>query len=471
MSPPRRPKASTRSTRKPRRSSTSSRAPNYPSRRSRGSSCRCSSQPPPRARPWSRSSTGGRRSPSRTTPAPPGTKRAADSRRAAQSRSPRETRIGSSMPPSTASTSRWTAAASGGRSSRSCPRSIGSAGSTNALRKAKLAAGDDHGRAADLDALDPLRGPVGAREEGRRPADLGALGDLDLVAEADPPVPRQVQRERSGRRTGRWVLRDPAPGGEHPRLPPRPGAGEAVDAEIRRQLERPQVGPEPRHLLRRAKRYIDVPHPVVIELDGELRLLDAERRKQRSLVLVWGDRRQRLLHPSEDEPVFLPLPPHGHDSTARLEPNLRRLQRRREDECGAKRRMARERNLGERREDADLRVAAGLRRKHEGRLREVDLAGECLHRPIVEAARIGEDRELVPGERPVGKDVHDDAAERLHGANSRFRRRLSPRERRLLRSLQTTAAGGKIGARFGVLSGSADLSAYDAKEELWTRGA
>ena len=53
---------------------------------------------------------------------------------------------------------------------------------------------------------------VDARVQRRRPADLGALRDLDLVAERDPPVPREVERERAGRRAGGRILGDAEPG-------------------------------------------------------------------------------------------------------------------------------------------------------------------------------------------------------------------------------------------------------------------
>ena len=72
--------------------------------------------------------------------------------------------------------------------------------------------------------------------------------------------------------------------------------------------------------------------------------------------------------------------------------------------------MARERHLVERVEDPHPRRPALLRGQHEGRLGESDLEGERLHRRVVEAAGVGEDRELVSGERRVGEDVRDDVA-------------------------------------------------------------
>ena len=75
-------------------------------------------------------------------------------------------------------------------------RSPSAGSTTDALSEAELAARDDDRRAADLDALDSVRRAVDARVQLRRPADLGALLDLDLVAERDPPVAREVERER-----------------------------------------------------------------------------------------------------------------------------------------------------------------------------------------------------------------------------------------------------------------------------------
>ena len=86
----------------------------------------------------------------------------------------------------------------------------------------------------------------------------------------------------------------------------------------------------------------------------------------------------RLLHPAEADARALALEPHGHGAAPRLEPDLDELQRRREHEGGAERRMARERQLERRREDPHLHVAVGLGRIHEHRLREVQLPRERL---------------------------------------------------------------------------------------------
>src|SRR5205823_3583919 len=101
---------------------------------------------------------------------------------------------------------------------------------------------------ADLDALDRVRASVDAREKCRRPSDLGALRDLDLVAEGDPPVTGEMEGERSRGRAGGRILRNPTARREHSRLPASAGAREAVDPQIRRQLEPSQVGPHPRNL-------------------------------------------------------------------------------------------------------------------------------------------------------------------------------------------------------------------------------
>ena len=88
------------------------------------------------------------------------------------------------------------------------------------------------------------------------PPDLDALRDLDLLAEADAAVAREVHRERPGGRAGGRVLGDaaaPARTCAPSTACPRPG--EAVDAEQPRQLEqRRDVRPQRRDLLRRAER-------------------------------------------------------------------------------------------------------------------------------------------------------------------------------------------------------------------------
>ena len=65
--------------------------------------------------------------------------------------------------------------------------------------QADLAAADDHGRAADLDAFDAIGPPADARVQSRWASDLRSLADLDLDAERDALLAGEVDGERSGR--------------------------------------------------------------------------------------------------------------------------------------------------------------------------------------------------------------------------------------------------------------------------------
>ena len=65
----------------------------------------------------------------------------------------------------------------------------------------------DDGAAGHLDTLDRVGRTPGRREERRRPPDLGALGDLDLLAGADEPVAQEMDGERTGRRSGGRIFR------------------------------------------------------------------------------------------------------------------------------------------------------------------------------------------------------------------------------------------------------------------------
>src|SRR6185436_14343832 len=254
-------------------------------------------------RPSSPSSTGGRRSRSRTTQAAAGTKRAAACLQAVRSQSPRTIRTGSPTRPSIASTSRRTEAGSGVRSSRNCRRSRASAG-----WKPELAARDDHGGAANLDALHLLRRPVGAREELRGPTDLGSLRDLDLIAEVDAAIARQVQRERPGGGTCGGILRNAARRREHSRLPAGAGAREAIHADHVRQIRKSvEIGPQPGDFVLRTKTDIDVRDTIVVELNRQLGPFHPYGREQLGLSVVRPHGRQRLLHAPEDDPVLVPL--------------------------------------------------------------------------------------------------------------------------------------------------------------------
>ena len=80
--------------------------------------------------------------------------------------------------------------------------------------------------------------------------------------------------------------------------------------------------------------------------------------------------------------------------------------------------MTGERELVPRREDPNPHRPAFPRRQHEDGLGEAELERQRLHRQLVEVAGVGEDGELVAGERGVREDVGDDVAERAHSARN-----------------------------------------------------
>ena len=80
----------------------------------------------------------------------------------------------------------------------------------------------------------------------------------------------------------------------------------------------------------------------------------------------------------------------------------------RQADGGADSGMPGEGKLGGRREDARLcRVGGVLRRPHEHRLRQVELARNPLHGAGVQALGIEHHGERVAGERPVGENVEN----------------------------------------------------------------
>ena len=80
--------------------------------------------------------------------------------------------------------------------------------------------------------------------------------------------------------------------------------------------------------------------------------------------------------------------------------------------------MACEEELVLRREDPNPHRPAFPRRQDEDGLGEAELERQRLHRQLVEVAGVGEDGELVAGERRVREDVGDDVAERAHRPES-----------------------------------------------------
>ena len=112
--------------------------------------------------------------------------------------------------------------------------------------------------------------------------------------------------------------------------------------------------------------------------------------------------RQELFHPDK-APVQIDV---DHEFAGReylrgraLHPPLRH-----HDEGRSQGWVTGEGKLGCRSEDAHrVTIAPGLR--DEGRLRESDLSGDCLHQPGGKIDRIWHDTELVSGERSVGEYV------------------------------------------------------------------
>src|SRR5204862_7857866 len=82
-------------------------------------------------------------------------------------------------------------------------------------------------------------------------------------------------------------------------------------------------------------------------------------------------------------------------------------------------RMTGKRQRGRGGEDAHpAQMPRVLRRQHEGRFGEVELAGERLHRALAEAAGVGEHGELVSTERLLGENVAD---HEFHGLPTKSR--------------------------------------------------
>src|SRR5262245_39439891 len=202
-----------------------------------------------------------------------------------------------------------------------------------------------------------------------RTSDLGSLGDGDLVPEPDPPVPGEVAGERPRRGACRRVFRHAVRRSEHARLPARAVAREAVRAhDALEALERLDVRLERLDGLDARKRDVDVSHAVVIELDGQLRALNADRLEELVGSRERLDRGNRLAHPAEDDAVFLALEPDGDDSLPGLELDLWKLEWGSKDERRPEDGVAREGQLVHGREDPDPRVAALLGRVDVDRL-------------------------------------------------------------------------------------------------------
>src|SRR5438105_8983259 len=215
----------------------------------------------------------------------------------------------------------------------------------------KLAVGDDNRSAAYLNSLDALRCSIGARVEHGRSADLGALVNLDLSAESDPPVAAEMHRQGAGGRAGGRILRDAVGSCEHARLPAAAGAGEAVDAAIELG-EGAQVRPQGRDGLLALQFHVDVKRSVRVRLHRQAGALDAQRAQQLGLMLVWPPGRDQLLHAPEDDPVVLMAQFNRHEAESGLKSHTRTLARGPDNKRRAKHWVPSERELVARRKDA-----------------------------------------------------------------------------------------------------------------------
>ncbi len=110
----------------------------------------------------------------------------------------------------------------------------------------------------------------------------------------------------------------------------------------------------------------------------------------------------RRRHPARHRPDGL-FQHHGARFTAAVEAA--------EQHRGAHGRMAGKRQFALGREDAQARAMRGiLRRQHEHRLRQIELARDRLHRRGVEAIALQHDGKRIAGKAPVGEDVEGDKA-------------------------------------------------------------
>src|SRR5262245_26207924 len=218
---------------------------------------------------------------------------------------------------------------------------------------------DDDCLASDLGFV----GCVGAGVEDRRPPDLGALADLDLRAPGDDAVPSEVHREWAGGGTRGRILGHAERGDEHPGLPLRAGAGEAVRADAFVPGECGEVGAKRCDRVLVGKADVDVAWAVLVDVYGEQRLLDAERREQLLRPLVRLTWERRLLHPAEADAAGRPLELQRDEALTRLEAHVVAVETLADEEGRPEDRVPRERQLRHRREDPHARVAATLGRE------------------------------------------------------------------------------------------------------------
>ena len=174
-------------------------------------------------------------------------------------------------------------------------------------------------------------------------------------------MPREVERERAGRRAGRRILGDAAAGTNIRVFQRRARAGDAVDAEHLRRARRARARSGFSAATSACEPSVDehVLQPVVVHLDRQLRPLDAERVEElaprpRTAAIVGigcSIRPKTIRAPSRSSRTgTTPLP-----VSSRISPSWSGAG---EHERRAERRMPGERHLDPRREDPDPRVGA-----------------------------------------------------------------------------------------------------------------
>src|SRR5439155_15392366 len=117
---------------------------------------------------------------------------------------------------------------------------------------------------------------------------------------------------------------------------------------------------------------------------------------------------RRLDHAAEHDAIAVALELERNDTGGGPEPDPGCRHLPADHERGAEHRVAGERKLVRRREDADARVATLLGRQHEDGLREVQLPGDALHALAREAGAVREHGELIAFERRAREHVRND---------------------------------------------------------------
>ena len=209
----------------------------------------------------------------------------------------------------------------------------------------------------------------------------------------------------------------PAPGTNTRFFQPTALAREAVDAGVGDLRDCAEIGIECGDLLGRVELDVDVLRAEVVQLDRQPRAFDAERGEELVGPREGLPGRNRLLHPAEDDPGALALELDGHDAGSGLEPDHDLLERQAEHERGCRapdglRTAARSPGVKMRIRTSASSACAGSTNTVSAKA--ISFASACIV-SRVEVARVGEDRELVPGQRRVGEDVGDDVAELAHG--------------------------------------------------------